>query len=580
MLSVKYTPTTQKALFHKDVVAHIRKWIVHIQGLADNNKKVQHVLLLCGPTGCGKTTTVDVLFKAYNITSIDAVQVRSGAKIQEITSSIAGFTDRTLSNIEKWNQKGKKDRCNIVLVDNIELCERSLNTLIETIHTQKNINVPIVLIGTSPKIKETLNGHPNLHMIEFKKPSLLELTKLIDDINREEQLQLTKENIKDVVEASEFDVRQVLHILEQWRLSTTNFLEFIETLARKHVDLDLNEKLQYLLDPNATYDIETSYLYSAAEPLTITNGIFQNYPTTLEFLQRKLPLKHTAPTVNNCNNQGAQISQVMSSVAECISSGNTFNSKIFEEQCWELYNDYAMNSCVAPSMLVKDGFQQNGDVDVKHHLQYNLVPFKDVSYNFMNSFQEVKEVCGQNAYNSHLRRDITVPFSGIYNCNIDVCFSMVSVFLNQLNTLNTYFDNNKKGKNTSKKEKLDICNSIQDGPEKIALDNIVGKMYYYGLFEVDVDDLILNRKLYLTNEAQQKYFTKVDIRMFKRFMNIFCISESASKVLKPHVEASLRYKLFQKIVEGMPNCDITITCDKNVDDMVGDLGTIWNLSIN
>jgi DNA polymerase III delta prime subunit len=542
MLSSKYTPSTQKALFNKDIVTQAKRWINALHELSDNSDSVKRILFFAGPTGCGKTTTLNLLFKGFNINDIDATEIRSSERIIELTSTIPGFSDLTLSNIEKWNHKSKKDFQNIIVVDNIELCEKNILTFVDVILHKKNINVPVILIGNNVKYKEMFEKF-HCTTIEFKKPSLLELTKLINEINQKEQLNLTKNNTKSVVEKSEYDVRQLFHILEQWKATQTDFDTFIDTIQRKQIDIDLLTKMRRVTD-NTPFETNDMFNLCASEPLGISNGIFQNYPSALSKNENILDA-----AVNITGN---------------LSIANLFHNHIFEDQCWELYDSFTMSSCVLPSYTIKSNNLYVPKVD------HTIVPYKDVSYNYINSFEEVKDNCKQLAVPSD-----TFTSNGIFNAKPYFCYSLAKMIIIQLETLNKYFEQTKKGKNTSKQEKIDICKGIQNGSTLTALEGVVDKIYSYKLFEVDK----LNQNAYQTDEEQQKHLSKIDIRMLKRFVNIFTFHDT-TKLIKPHVEVALKYKLLQKLISETKIYESQIgqVAARDVADLTEDLGNIWKLT--
>lgn len=537
MLSEKYAPTTQKSLFHKNIVNHIRKWIVNVEACAEQaDRSLKHLLLVTGPVGCGKSASVSVLLKGFNVVDIDPTEVRSADKIMELANSIPGFGEQTLANIEKWNHKNKKEKPNVVVIDNIELCEKSISNFVDTVHSKRNINVPIILIGNDAKYNDIFSSASHYTFIQFNKPSLLELTKLITDINASEKLNLDQNNIQTVVEKSEFDIRQVFHILEQWKVSVAPFEDFILSVKQKHVDIDLDQKVSYLLDTSIPFDPQV-FRIANTEPLVLTNAMYQNYITALE---------------NSQNTSTFYGLTTASRVIDELSIGNVMQAKLFEEQCWEMYDNVAMQSTVLPSFAMKQSGSGSSSqaVEGNKKLLHLMTPFKDVSYNYMNSFAEVKQNCIENHFNPKYNKPDTSSSFGIYNADTPTCFSIVDLFLLQIKILTEYFDKQKKGKNTSKQEKLDICNNITDEHIKSVLDVVVERIYHYHLFEVDIDNIIFHKKEYIKEDVQKKEYSRVELRMFKRFLNIFSFHDT-TKCIKPHVEAALKYKLFQKIVSNV-----------------------------
>ena len=75
--------------------------------------------------------------------------------------------------------------------------------------------------------------------------------------------------------------------------------------------------------------------------------------------------------------------------------------------------------------------------------------------NFINSYDEVKKICKVNLYNTKINTKGNA--SAIYTISNPIyCFTIGKMFITCITQLNTYFDENKRGKNTTKKEKLDL----------------------------------------------------------------------------------------------------------------------------
>jgi len=567
----KYIPNTQKSLFHKDICAHIRKWTTNLleNDLTDKKK----ILFIYGPVGCGKTASINILLKPFQIINIDSNELRH-EKSCDLINSLVGFNDITLSNIEKWNHNNKKQKPNIAVIDNIELCDKNIVNFVENIHVKNNINIPILLICNNQKYKNIFSHHKNCTYIEFNKPSLLELSKLILDINEKEKLNLSKENIKIIINKSEFDIRQIFYLLDQWKLYPFNFTNFIETIDTKHADIDLTDKLIYLTDKNKQFDISYTFTLSTSEPITISNGLFQNYTNIIEHYNSVDDLDNLEKCINIIDN---------------ISFSNVLYSEIVEKQNWELYDSYTINSCVIPSYHLKNikSYEKEksdiNNITNEQELYYKMNAFKDISYNYFNSFNEVKNIVSENIFSKNLNTNnnkydsynITKQESGFY-------FDFIKICLSQIKTINEDFEKNKKGKNTTKSEKISLCKNITANA-KNSLDFIVDKIYFYKLFEFPIDEILLNKNKYFINEKNKnilnddqiiKDIEKINIRVFKRLLNIFSFNES-SKVLKSHVEMAIKYKLFNLILE-----DIKLQKDAikktRIESLVQDLDELWN----
>ena len=561
MIIDKYKPTTQKMLFHKDIINHILKWVKLIKDNFDNNKTVKEILFIHGPIGCGKSVTIECLFKAYNLITIDCDILRSNDKTSEILESIVGFSDITLSNIDKWNHKNKREKSNIVLIDNIELCDKGIDSFVDNIHKKNNINVPVILICNHSKYKDNFVNFPNCTFIEFKKPSLLELSKLIIDVNTNEKLTLTKENIKTVFEKSQADIRQLFFIIDQWMLSKQigiTFDNFIDTLELKQVDQDFSEKMQSIFD-SSPFNLKSTFHTVSAESHVLSNGIYQNY----------ISMTGKNPQISLDKTQMISVLDNFTNIMDSISYSDIINNEIYSNQQWGLYNDYTFTSCVLPSYYIKKNSNiYNHDIKTK----YTFLPFKDFSYNFINSYDEVKKICKLNLYNNKINPNGNKLAIYTISNPID-CFTIGKMFITCIIQLNTYFDQNKRGKNTTKKEKLDLCNNIIIEPYKNALDILTSSIYEYKLFEAKINDDI---SIYNNDLIIKENINIIDLRVFKRFLNIFTFDDS-HKLFKSNIEISIQYKILQLLVSDLQKQTIkTINNIHSVEELTQNLDEIWN----
>ena len=548
----KYKPTTLKSLFHQTIVSEIKKWISTIESLNKKKKSVKKILLLHGAVGSGKSVTIDCIFKNYNIMDIDSDTIRSVDKIREMMQTIVSFDMDTMTNFLEKNKKGKH---NILFVDNIELCEKLIETFVDSVHNKYDIDIPIVLICNNLRYQEMFKTHDDCTTIEFPTPSFDELMRLSDEINKKEKLNLPKENLKQIVAKSQYDIRQLLFLLEQWsivncikdnRQHNIKFNLFMESLDLKQTDIDLSDKMDYIFDKNSEFDIQNMFLLASSEPQTLSNSIYQNY---------------VGPYNTNEIDKVA-VTQNYLKIIDTLSLSNTLNSEIYENQNWELYNDYVFMSTVVPSYYTK----QNKQID-----NSCIVPFKDISYNFMNSYEEVKKICKQNLCSIKMNPEINVSTSFL---SPDTCYMIVPMVITCIKHLNEYFEKNKRGKNTTKREKLNLCDNI-DGEYKLALDKLTSVVYDYKLFEIDIDDFLINKEAY--KEDTKDNINLVDLRVFKRILNIFTMDDS-HKLFKSHIETSIQYNVLKRLLDTLtytPDTDKILKNIYSVEHLTQDINDIW-----
>jgi hypothetical protein len=135
--------------------------------------------------------------------------------------------------------------------------------------------------------------------------------------------------------------------------------------------------------------------------------------------------------------------------------------------------------------------------------------------------------------------------------------------------VNIYFDTNKRGKNTTKKEKLELYNNMNDIEVKNALDKIFQIIYDYKLFEIDIDNLDKLKKD--DSEIIKKNFQKINLRVLKRLLNIFTFNDN-NKIFKSNIEASLQYKILEYFIN---KSNYNVSTINTVDEMTIDLDKIW-----
>ena len=101
----------------------------------------------------------------------------------------------------------------------------------------------------------------------------------------------------------------------------------------------------------------------------------------------------------------------------------------------------------------------------------------------------------------------------------------------------------------TKKEKLELCENIERSNFKISLDILVNIVYEYKLFEINVDDFLINRKKYIDEEILKQNIQKIDLKVFKRLLNIFTMNDK-HKCFKSHIETSIQYKILGFLVKN------------------------------
>jgi hypothetical protein len=523
----KYKPKFQKNLIiSQNTLSEVKNWISSL----DKNPK--QILCNIGPIGCGKTLTIDIFTKNFNKFIIDIESIKQN----DIIDSIISYKDQTFHGVSK-----KK---NIVIIENIEHSEKQVVSFIEKLYFTKNISIPIILLSNNLKSNDSLKELPiPVNLCYFQTPNEKSLNLLIENINKNENLKLSSDNIKTIISKSLGDLRQVFSILDSWILQlkvnqNSDFNLFNTNVSCKFKDIDLMEKLEYLIN-EPTFDFDKSYLVSSCEAYPVSLGIYQNYTNQ----------EHLSP-------------DYLSKISDALSYSNLINNSIYNNQCWELY-DYSIAGCVIPSFLIKQNKLEN--IDIKQ--------FKDISYNFENSLNEIKTMILQNNYDNKIFKSET-PNNIFTNIDVDSMFSIIQTIIICIEKVNNNFDSLKKGKNTSKKEKLELAQNITEPLVKKPFDYLIDTIFNYRLFELDWQYLRLNITQLQEEKEMIEYYEKIDLRIFKRLINIFSLSKT-NKLLKSHTETALKFNLCKRILSQMKDLNLNNTSISNIEDMTQSLSEIW-----
>jgi hypothetical protein len=319
---------TQKDLFNKTAVTKVKELL---------NSAVK-IIYIHGPIGCGKTTTVEVLCKNYDILKIDPDNLRRADDIEKIIKDLNNITGNM-----SWTEillKGKKtEKPKVVLIDGIDLCEKTIRSFLENVHSPNGVKIILI----SAECIRTVSNLSFVCPVAFNKPSLLELCKLIErvDSNKDQD----PKSMEELVIRAEFDTRQVLNLIQNRCPSN----------ASKIRDYDLEEKTLMILSD--TYSFDQSFLLGSSEPSVLTASVFNNY---LNCSARKLCdqfkelnlVSHDNLSIydNLVSHDNLSIYDNLVSTIDSVSMSDTFK----EFDCWETTNVISIFGCVMSSYYLGD----------------------------------------------------------------------------------------------------------------------------------------------------------------------------------------------------------------------------------
>lgn len=551
-LESQYKPTIQKLLFNQKCVTDIKKFIKELE-TTPKEKSISYkkILFLNGPSGCGKNTTVELLFKNYNIINIDSDAIRLSDNINTIINTISSFNSQNLSSFEK--KITKKSSGNILFIKNAQHCEKTLNIFIDELYTKTNKNIPIIINCDKQQYRQKFSCEFPVTYIDFNQPSYEDFVKLITTINKDHKLKLSDENIKKIIETSLYDTNQLFHILEYVKLNKYIEISNFDNIKKDH-DIDLHNKLVYIFDLQKEYNFTSLDELTYSDSCVISNCLFQNYLNVINW--KKLKRDSNGTLLLDYLDTYADISDTFSkdyndeSTSDINNISNVTNNTTF--------NNINILNCVLPIYKIHTLGNKYKSY-INHDLKKSFTTFKNYSYININSCKELKSLASESYINIYGYYDN----KNVLCNNIDELYIIFNSIIECIQYISTELNNVYKKRSVNTDEYLNY----------IKQDNNLLKKFTY------IIDIIWNYTLFQTNENIRKIKYPesdiiIDLKIFKRYINIFSLTYG-SKIVKGIIENLIKNELKNKVFSIQNNLFTNIITDK-IDNLTYDLGDIWS----
>lgn len=495
----RYHPTTKKALFNKKTVNELDDVL--------NNLAPSQIVCVVGPVGCGKSATLKVLLKSFCVHTVETDSIRTTPPDIQYPC----FRGHTIEST----------KLNVLLIENIEPAEKNMTMFIETIRIHSDI--PVIVTMNNPKLIE-LFKHGCRTVVSFEKPSFKELDGFVKEVFLVNQIEQV--STEEIITRANYDVRQLYFILDNLKIHCIvhrgvpfDLNHFLESTFAKELELDTPDRIRMVMDSKVSFKCNELIDVCLSDPTCISNSIFSNYLNSNTSLE------------------------TMSDVIDDLSSGAVLNGQIFANQWWYLYDSYTVASCVSPGFHLKEARGSVPDT---------LIPFKDVSMNYATSLGEVRKVSSNN-WNELVKRNCAVINTETVLRDPQMCMYIAGVVRTLVKSVSGYFEVSKKGKNTSKKEKVLQTEQLLE-KETLQRD-------HFNLLA----DIVYSLALFEINGTYQKE-ESIDLRIFKRFVNIFNIH---TVQIKSYIEVALEFALLKRIKDNGSKGQ------QNIESLEIDLDQIW-----
>jgi len=202
MLIHKYKPENlENIIGNKTSINSIQSWFENWYPLKTNSKDV--CALLSGPNGIGKTLTVELLIKKYNLNPISLNPDEKSDK-DHIVNSVLPSIKKTKSFTNKQN---------IFVIHDID-CYDDYGFISTVVTCLKETKIPVIATCNNRYDQALKPLIPYCLDIKFQKLSSNDVSKFVKPILKKNSISINDTIINQVIEDSNCDIRSILNNLE------------------------------------------------------------------------------------------------------------------------------------------------------------------------------------------------------------------------------------------------------------------------------------------------------------------------------------------------------------------------------
>ncbi|MBU0532312.1 replication factor C large subunit [Candidatus Micrarchaeota archaeon] len=264
LYTTKYAPKKlDEIVGNNDKVEQVKQWI--LKWLSGKKSKA---LLIWGPPGTGKTSIVYVLKQQFDldILEMNASELRNKARVERIlgASSLAGSLF---------------GRQRLVLIDDADVLAGRKDSGGSTAITKflKDPSCPVIVTATNIWDKKFASIRNECEKIEMKRVNKASIRKILKDIAKAEQLDLSDDTIQQIADNANGDMRAALNDLQTLspsaRMHEKDIFQMIRNIlkatsyqtAREAIEGDIDyDSIKLWLDENIPNEYQTSEDIAAA----------------------------------------------------------------------------------------------------------------------------------------------------------------------------------------------------------------------------------------------------------------------------------------------------------------------------
>jgi len=411
----KYRPTKlSEVLGDKIQIQRIESFLKQFTKKKININRIHNPnLIITGRNGIGKTLIVDLAIKENGlekvIVDLSTISAPRKTKKKKLTEKEAINSNRMVKTyyMAQQNNKyilstGEYGEKKIVLVfdDVSNISNPKEKEIIKSIVKLNNKfkKIPIIIIANTKHCKMVtelkkmatykIDTKKIVNEIFMKPPQYNEIETFINKICAKEKLSLVQDRLADddlyvnIVEHSQFDIRRLIHILEELKMmyedlnvTFEDFEQYCDTAKTKYLDPGIYEATRMLL--NRYSNMSDALLLYSEERATIPLMVHENYPLNIR-------VQYPRKTIDD------QLNMIYD-ISKSISESDKVDGLIYSNQCWSLQSVHGFYSCVMPSYYVNQlpGKNQNAEKHLYKYTQdYNKTSIKKINNKVIKKAQE------------------------------------------------------------------------------------------------------------------------------------------------------------------------------------------------